>query len=175
MSAEKETSVNKCETDENVASHLSNLKILSRIKANNKLYFKDGQFHIDNAKTQSISRWWTAESRQKTIQELESFIQRLFQTIDSIYNRENNTSGNLISNNYYESSSSEVVFKEANSTVLIQFSNEISNAITGLANLKTTYSKDITTLSSLEIIIEKLSIRMKKIQNILKVINKKDS
>jgi len=80
----------------------------------------------------------------------------------------------LISNNYYESSG-EAVFKEANSTVLIQFSNEISNAITGLGNLKTTYSKDITTLSSLEIIIEKLSLRMKKIQNILKVINKKDS
>jgi len=44
MSTEKVTSDNKCETDENVASHLSNLKILARIKSNNKLYLKMGNF-----------------------------------------------------------------------------------------------------------------------------------
>ena len=53
--------------------------------------------------------------------------------------------------------------------MLISFTNEIEKAICGLGNLKLTYKSDISTVSSLEIIIEKLSIRQKKISEILQV------
>ena len=72
--------------------------------------------------------------------------------------------------NYYHSLDSKpVVFKQENSKLLISFVTEIKNAITGISNLKHTYKKDIATVSSLEVIIEKLSVREKKISEILSV------
>ena len=63
------------------------------------------------------------------------------------------------------------VFKEENSNLLIQFTQEMSNAISGLGNLKSTYKNDITTVSNIEIIIEKMNVRVKKIAGLLKINN----
>tara|TARA_B100000941_G_C28486478_1_gene545275 strand:+ start:701 stop:1222 length:522 start_codon:yes stop_codon:yes gene_type:complete len=164
--------INELPLDDVTQNHLSNLKILARVKINNKLYYRDNKFHIDSAKsTQGVSRWWSKESRVKTVSDLDHFVTTLFQNIDDIYNKEANDS------TYYNSVSSNTpsVFKQENSNLLIQFSTEINNAISGLANLKITYKSDITTLSNLEIIIEKLSVRMKKIQALLKVADKKNA
>ena len=49
------------------------------------------------------------------------------------------------------------------------FINEIRNAIGGIGNLKQTYASDVATISSLDIAIEKLNVRVKKIQGILKI------
>ena len=84
------------------------------------------------------------------------FVDKTFQTIDSIYNTESNNNANDISNTYYSNATGTTVFKEENSNLLIQFTQEMSNAISGLSNLKTTYKDDITTVSNLEILIEKM-------------------
>ena len=81
-----------------------------------------------------------------------------------------------ISNNYYvgginENSNKLGVFRQENSNILVTFTNEINQCIKGISNLKITYKKDIGIVSSLEIIIEKLSVRSKKISEILRVNN----
>ena len=65
------------------------------------------------------------------------------------------------------------MFKSENSTILLTFVTEIQNAIIGLNNLKQTYKLDISTVSSLEMIIEKLNVRAKKVTNILTINNTK--
>ena len=180
MSNETNENSSTTTVDDLTQHNLSNLKILAKIKTDNKLYFRDGIFYIDSAKsTQGISRWWSKESRKKTINDLDNFVTKLFRNIDQIYKNEcssDSSKVNDISTNYYSPiSNTPTVFEQENSNLLIQFSTEMSGAIAGLANLKVTYKKDITTLSNLEIIIEKLSIRMKKIQALLKVGNKKIS
>ena len=153
----------------NVNSALTNLKILAKIKSNNKLSFTDEQFSIDEwTYTQPLRRWWTQESRSGTIQKLENFINSVFSLIDSIYTNAIGDEGSNIQNSYYTRSAAST-FKSENSTILLNFVTELEHAIIGLNNLKQTYKHDISTVSSLEMIIERLNVRSKKITNILQL------
>ena len=163
------THLSTSEMDTRVNKILTNLKILARIKTDNKLSFAEGQFVIDEWNySQPIRRWWTKESRRQTIECLDDFVSNLFSLIDNIYDAEMKRDDNTITNSYYIASSA-LKFKEENSTMLLTFVKEIQNAITGLNNLKQTYKLDISTVSSLEMIIEKLNVRAKKVTNILTI------
>ena len=165
-SSELEGSVEHC---------IANLKIISKIKSKDKLYFKggdDNKFYIDEPQWgQGVARWWYEGSRKQTLDSLDKFVVKVFATIDAIYNKENNNNASDISNTYYSSVTGSRVFKEENSNLLIQFTQEMSNAISGLGNLKSTYKNDITTVSNIEIIIEKMNVRVKKIAGLLKINN----
>lgn len=155
----------------------TNLKILSNIQPGNKLYYNEElkQFDIDQPGTlgfvtQAPSRWWYSQSRNTTIQNLEHFSSTMMKTIDTIYNSEVSKSSNGIQNTYYSNiTNPKIIFKEENSNLLLSYIKEISNAVRGLNNLKQTYVDDISTVSSLDIIIEKMSVRVKKISNILQI------
>lgn len=151
----------------------TNLKILSKITPKDKIYCKDTMFSIHKKRyTLGMSRYFNKESRNETIKYLEDFANKLFNVIDKIYNSECDNGENLSDSYYLHVSTKPSVFKIENSKLLISFTNEIEKAINGLNNLKLTYKKDISTVSSLEIIIEKLSIRQKKISEILQVNSK---
>ena len=161
------------EVDNDIQECMTNLKILGRIEPKDKLEISDNTFYINKKeRTQGLKRWWSNGNRKETIKSLEEFIGKLFNTIDTIYNTELSKSNSGISNNYYTNLNSKPdVFKQQNSNLLIAFTNEINKSITGITNLKQTYKKDIGIVSSLEIIIEKLSVREKKITEILTVNN----
>jgi hypothetical protein len=167
-SSELEKITDKCFT---------NLKILSNIQPGNKLYYNEeiSQFDIDQQGafgfvTQAPSRWWFAQSRMTTIQNLEIFSSTMMKTIDSIYNSEISENNNGIKNSYYTNiTSPKIIFREENSNLLLSYITEMRNAIKGLNNLKQTYVDDISTVSSLDIIIEKMNVRIKKISNILQI------
>ena len=166
-----EPSLSSSEIDNKVQECLTNLKILAKVQTDNKLSYSEGKFYIDEwSWSQPARRWWYESGRTETIKDLENFIDKVFTTIDAIYNSECNTVPNDIKNSYYINITQKpAVFKEENSNILLQFSTEITNAISGISNLKTTYKSDISTVSSLEIIIEKLNVRVKKIAGILQV------
>tara|TARA_B110000211_G_scaffold78923_1_gene92552 strand:- start:1976 stop:2497 length:522 start_codon:yes stop_codon:yes gene_type:complete len=168
MSVENKTNLSNSEMNNDINQCLTNLKILAKIKKNNKLVFFDDKFIIDEWNyTQPLRRWWTEESRSATITHLEAFIQKCFSIIDTIYQNECALNDETtISNSYYIP---ETAFKEKNSNILLQFITELNNAIDGLLNLKQTYKTDITIVSSLEMLIEKLNVRAKKISGILAV------
>ena len=148
----------------------TNLKILSKITPKDKIYCKQGMFSIHKKRfTLGMSRYINSESRNETIKYLEEFASKLFNVIDKIYNSECDHGDNLSDSYYTKLTTKPEVFKIENSKLLISFTNEIEKAIAGLNNLKLTYKKDISTVSSLEIIIEKLAIRQKKISEILQV------
>lgn len=164
------------DTDNDIKYCMTNLKILGRIQPKDKLYFKENTFFISKkTATQGLSRWYKNGSRKDTINKLEEFILKLFNTIDTIYNTEcGKEQQKSLSNNYYLSLEQRPrVFKQENSNLLIIFTNEINKCISGITNLKQTYKSDIATVSSLEIIIEKLSVREKKISEVLSVNNMK--
>ena len=152
---------------------ITNLKILANVKVGNKVCFDKtvGKFAIDEwTYTQCVSRWWNEEGRKITVKSLEDFITKVFTAIDNIYNSEIKEPYSDVKNTYYaEIASTKYVFKEHNSTLLLQFVSEMRNAVVGLNNLKQTYKDDIATVSSLDIIVEKMNVRIKKIQSILHV------
>jgi len=165
--SESDLNLSDSEIDARLSCSLTNLKILSKLKSNNKLIFNEGKFSIDEWNySQPLRRWWSQESRNNTLGHLESFIGGLFTIIDSIYSRELN-GGEASGDDYYPEVNTSNVFKEENSKILLQFVTEIGHAIQGLNNLKRTYKSDTATVSSLEIIIERLDVRSRKIAGIL--------
>lgn len=176
MTSEKDNKRNKNTTDETQLEFMkdyciTNLKILSKIKQQDKLFFENNHFSIDTwSYMQPITRWYYNESRVSTVRYLEEFISKVFETIDIIYDSEMK-SGVSLDNTYYTriSGNSSPVFKEENSALILTFINEMKNCIDGLNNLKQTYKDDISTVSSIDLIIEKMNVRIKKMSNILSI------
>lgn len=147
---------------------LTNLKILAKLQVGDKLIYTNKSFSIDKwFYLQPLYRWYYNESRATTIKHLNEFIQQVFSLIDIIYANE---MGHL-ENNYY-TNVKPIVFKEENASILISIINELQNAADGLNNLKQTYKDDVNIATSLNIIIEKIHVRIKKIHNILHIQNK---
>ena len=162
--SELDTRVDHCQT---------NLKILSKVKVGDKLCYdsENKKFIIDAwSCTQPLTRWWSSEGRKPTIKSLEDFINMVFKTVDSVYSSEISETYTDVENTYYTNvNNTSLVFRQENSALLLMFINEMRNAIGGINNLKQTYISDVATISSLDIVIEKMNVRVKKIQGILQI------
>ena len=168
---DNDTNLSESEIDARIGNSFTNLKILGKLRSNNKLSYTNNKFSIDEWNySQPLRRWWSHESRSNTLEHLENFVENLFETIDLIYSKEVNED---IDDDYYQETSN-MVFKDENSKILLRFVNEISGAIKGLNNLKRTYKNDTSTVSSLEIIIEKLDVRSRKIAGVLTLVKQQD-
>jgi hypothetical protein len=147
----------------------TNLKILSKLQVGDKLLYQDGLFYIDTwTYMQPVYRWYYNESRNTTLKNLTDFIQSVFNLIEIIYCNEMGS----LENNYYIQVSKPAIFNEENSTLLINITNELQNTIQGLNNIKQTYKQDIHFVSSIDILVEKIQVRIKKVQNSLSIKNK---
>jgi len=145
----------------------NNLLIISNITPGDKLYYYLDNFIIDRPNAiQSLSRWYYSESRISTIKHLDDFIVKLFNTIDTIYNVESK----IKTTSYYSNLiiSNNIVHDTTTIANLTTYINNMKIANEGLTNLMQTYKTDIITVSALEIIIEKIFIRMKQIDQVLK-------
>ena len=115
---------------------LLNLKMLSQINPNDKLYTEEGQIKIDTpTMMQGIHRWMNDYSRTKTMDELDILIN----------NTQTFVKGNI---------SKETRTEEDNrhcQKILV----EISKSLTGIQNLKITYKDDTFIQSRLDVINEK--------------------
>ena len=63
---------------------LINLKLISKIKKSDKLFFQNEQLEIDKRYIQSIRRWFNADNRNKTINYITLIIENTFKIIDNI-------------------------------------------------------------------------------------------
>ena len=145
----------------------NNLLIISNIKPGDKLYYYLDNFIIDRPNAiQSLSRWYYSESRISTIKHLDDFIVKLFNTIDTIYNVESN----IKTTSYYSNLiiSNNIVHDTTTIANLTTYINNMKLANDGLTKLMQTYKTDIVTVSALEIIIEKIFIRIKQMDQVLK-------
>lgn len=134
---------------------LTNLKIISKIKKGEKIITTNNMImEIDNRYFQWARRWWEQNSRISTVDFFNKILERAFQIIDDTYN-------NKDKENYY--------FNEENSRILQKFSLELNNSCQGLNNLKETYTDDETVKSQLDIMTEKINIRIEKIQKVLTI------
>lgn len=169
MSQEPSSTSSASHVDESqLQSVFTNLRILSRIEVGDKLFFSNDQFSIDKWNyLQPITRWYYAESRTTSLQHLQEFINKTFQIVDMIYSNENG--GGAIEKNYYVEFAKPSVFKEESASILITFITDLKNATGGIANLKQTYKDDITVVSALDILIEHIHVRIKKINAILAI------
>ena len=140
--------------DENIL----NLKIISKIKENDKLLAHKNLLEIDSPHLfQSVNRWYNNENRNITIDKLNNILEGTFNITKSILEKEKN--------NKEEKKSLE----ENNSQLFQTLILEMRNCLTGLDNLKKTYSEDILISSQLDLLINKLNNRVDKMNKFFKL------
>ena len=144
------------------------LKIISKIKPFDKVCVDNDTIRIDNSYIQPIKRFLYNNSRITTIEYLENLDKNLTIEIEKYIN-ENTTKSNAsnasnesnISNDSYKS-----YFNDTSSNILINLSHDITLSLTGLINLKNTYSYDELVISKLEMLISNFELKTKKISNL---------
>ena len=145
----------------NIDQVFINLKIFSKIKKHDKLCFSGNSLEIDNRYAAFFRRWFSSDDRSKSIDYINAIIKRVFAIVDETYSNEKTKESKTINN---KSSP----FKEENSNLLQRFSIELTNTMTGLDNLKKTYD-DSLIKSNLDLIMDKIKIRIDKINKLLKI------
>lgn len=130
-----------------------NLEIISNIKKGDKLQYHDGRFYTDEWNYfQPLIRWYNNDTRIKTVTELYTLIENVFKIIDR----------KSILNNYYEPILKEMKLTDNNDRELMEIIDGLNKCIIGINNLKETYKNDIRISELLNILIEKIEIRIKK-------------
>lgn len=161
-SANTETSKNEPESDGgfpelSLEEVLINLKILSKIRSNEKLLVNEKLLNIDNSYFQFLTRWWREESRHKTINYINHVIAEAFRFCDSTINSELNKI------------SEDPIFDEDNAVILQRITQELHNCLGGLVTIKITYSEDSLIQSQLDLLMENIRNKVQWNNKLLKL------
>ena len=111
-----------------------NLSLISKIEIGNKLINDEKHINIDTSYFQSITRWFSNNSRITNLQFINSILVKSFENSD-----------NLLKDNTVESAQ-----------LLLRLNSELKNCIGGLTNLKQTYSYDKLVQSEIDVMIENI-------------------
>ena len=159
-------------------SLLLDLKIISKIEEGDKICVSEHKnLSIDNSfLLQGIKRWYNSDSRLATINYIENTLNNTLFITNLILKNETekqlsnkHKKQNLVQSITEKKIIENLHFKEGNSQLLKRFYLEMINATDGLKNLKITYQVDISIASKIQIIIDKFSNRIKKIDELLKI------
>ena len=147
------------DNDSNPELILLNLNILSQIRENEKICCDKDSIAIDTSSSiiQSFQRFFKGDSREKTISLITKIIEDSLKFTDNILNSE------------IENKTETTYFAETNSSLLHRFLLNMQNAIRGLENLRITYNTDIPMQSKVNLLVERLQMRVEKINRLLKI------
>lgn len=143
------------ETNHNLINYdidniLLNLKMLSQIKANDKLFTDDGQIKIDTPTImQGITRWMNDYSRTKTMDDLDHLINKTLEYVNENIKKVERT--------------------EEDNRNCQKILVEVSKSLTGIQNLKITYNDDTFIQSRLDVINEKTHEIKNEISRLLQI------
>lgn len=108
-----------------------NLKLISKIKQNDKMIIINQILNVDSRLLQSVRRWYTCDNRNDTVQ----FIENVINTAIDYMNHDK-------TNKVYDVDSIKI---------------ELKNTLQGLDNLSATYKIDNLIISKIDILKEKIS------------------
>ncbi len=121
------------ESNLNIETVVLNLKLISKIKQNEKLIIDNKIIKVDVRILQNIRRWLTSDGRDESIDYVEFIISETIAYIN-----------NLVDDNNLVYSKSKLI-------------EELSNTSNGLDNLKSTYKIDNIITSRIDILKEKIN------------------
>ena len=142
-----------------IEDNLLNLKIISKIKENDKLSSQEKIIKIDPPSLlQGVYRWMNAEGRSITMEKLTDIINESMLITEGLLKREKE----LKENEYLD-------LQENNSQIFQNFIIELTNSLLGLENLKKTYYEDINIMSQLDILLRKITTRIDKMTKLCSI------
>ena len=116
--------------DNEIEDVILNLKMIAKIKQNNKLLIINKTLHVDQRLLQSVFRWYTADSRHDTIDFITGVINHALDNTQSI---------------------THPIFDAD------KIKEELLSTIPGLENLSATYKLDNLIVSKIDILIDKIN------------------
>jgi hypothetical protein len=139
----------------NLNDLILDLKIISKIKPNNKLIIENNKIYIDDSYYfASILRYFYNQNRNSSIEYIEKLNENLeIEINDIIINKKNENN----------------ILKDNPSNILVNLSHDLTQAVNGLKNLILTYSNDNFLISKIEMINYNFELKIRKISEILKV------
>jgi len=144
-------------TQQFIDENILNLKIISKIKENDKLLANKSLLEIDSPHLfQSVNRWYNKENRNITIEKLNNILEGTFKITKILLEKE-------------KSDKEEISLEDNNSQIFQTLILEMKNSLVGLENLKKTYSEDILVSSQLDLLISKLSSRIEKMSKLFTI------
>jgi hypothetical protein len=142
-----------------IEDNLLNLKIISKIKENDKLSSQEKIIKIDPPSIlQGVYRWINAEGRTVTLEKLTEIIDESMKITEDLLAREKE-----LKNNQY------LDLEENNSQIFQNFIIELTNCLLGLENLKKTYCNDISIMSKLDLLLKKITTRLDKMTKLCSI------
>jgi hypothetical protein len=175
----------KLENREEILDYLFlNFKIISQLKEGQKLRIRELNgleiLDIDTRLIYKYLRGINGDNRDNTITLLKNLVDLAYTITDDILKEEfesdselnGKKSDNLQHSEHYEHfghKKSPFDTKDDNSQLFKKLVSELENSLVGLQNLKLTYQDDISITSLIEIIIGKLTLRINKINSLLKI------
>tara|TARA_B100001094_G_C18164224_1_gene791089 strand:+ start:1648 stop:2142 length:495 start_codon:yes stop_codon:yes gene_type:complete len=160
---------NKKITSEEIDELLYKLQIFESIKVGDKLSCNNDKIIIDSSIIPSISRWFYAEDRKITIELIKNTINEVINITDNIFRNEIAIQKNEKEKEVRKNSTNNF-FKYSNEELLKKILFASTSSLKGLQNLGKTYESDLEITSELNIFIEKIKDRIKKIDNSLQII-----
>ena len=135
-----------------------NLKIISKIKDNDKLISNNEIIEIDNPNLlQGLKRWYNNENRTITINKLNNICDATYKISEFLISKEKNKNNK------------DNILKISNNEIFQTLIIEMTNTIVGLENLKRTYSRDVLISSNLDIIIKKILNKIDKLNKLFSI------
>lgn len=123
---------------EDIDELFTDLKVLGSIKQNQKLYTNGHQIRVDDESIfQPATRFFFGESRAANMRSIKRVLQQANTVVD-LYMQNSPRSTTSIN-------------------VVSRLQKELQNAVLGLANLQSTYDNDMTTLSTISVLIENIN------------------
>lgn len=138
--------------------YITNLKIISKINVNEKIYINNDQFIIveRNSTLLSLIRSLYGENRYKNIDQLSDIYNNIFSFIN-----------NQLNSKYLSISKLTNIEEDIYFEIISQLENictELKNSISGLDSLKKTYNNDILIDSQLDDLITRIDAIISKVQ-----------
>ena len=157
LNADKNKEEKKEEVGMDIETIILNMRIISEIKENDKLVANKKCLEIDKRYMQSIQRWWYEDGRQNALIKISNIVNNLFDFIDKTYG-------------VNEKIKNSDTFEEDKTHLFQRIHRILSNSIKGLENLKITYRNDIKTITKIDLIIEKINIKLEIMGSKIKLI-----
>ena len=115
-----------------------NLRLISKIEVGNKLVQTDKHVNIDTSYFQSITRWFRGANRNDTIKFMNLVFIKAFELNDKLLEDKS----------------------EDSIQTLLRLNSDLKNSLTGLVNLKHTYSTDKLIQSEIDVMMDDIQARL---------------
>ncbi len=135
---------------------LINLKILAKIRKDEKLKVIKDTLSIDNRYFQFWNRWWSDDGRDTTISFIHHMVKQAFLVCDTAIDASINQS------DYYP-------FGDDNCTVVQRINRELYNSLDGLTTIKLTYATDSSVQSTIDVLMENIRNKIQSNNELLRL------